>query len=82
MTARGTLRRGHSAAVLVTLTSGRKRVSGASVSVQGPVRSAKARRSGKRGTVRLRVRVTKKGTVRFTATKRGYATATATMRVR
>jgi hypothetical protein len=82
MRVRGTARRGHTATVLVTLTSGRKRVSGASVSVQGPVRRVKPRRSGKRGTVSVRVRATRKGTMRFSATKRGYATATATLRVR
>jgi hypothetical protein len=80
--ARGKLRRGRTATVTLTLTSGRKRVSGAVVSAKGPVRKVKARRSGKRGTVRLRVRATKKGVVRFTAAKRGYATASATLRVR
>jgi hypothetical protein len=68
--------------VAITLTSGRKRISGALVSVQGHVRSVKTRSSGKRGTVRLRVKATKKGVERFTATKRGYATATTTLRVR
>jgi hypothetical protein len=78
----GRLRRGRTATVTLTLRSGRKSVAGALVGAQGPVRKLKARRSGKRGTVRLRVRATKKGVVRFTATKRGYATATATLRVR
>jgi hypothetical protein len=78
----GKLRRGRSATVTLTVISNGKRVSGALVSAKGPVRKGKPRRSGKRGTVRLRVRATKKGVVRFTATKRGYANATATLRVR
>jgi hypothetical protein len=81
MKVRGKLRRGHGTTVAITLTSAGKRISGATVSAAGPVRPAKAR-SGKRGTVRLRVRATSKGFVRFTATKRGYATATAALRVR
>jgi hypothetical protein len=80
--ASGKLRRGHTATVMLTLTSGRERVSGVRVGAQGPVSKVKARSSGKRGTVRLRVKATKKGVVRFTATKRGYATATTTLRVR
>jgi hypothetical protein len=77
----GKLRRGRSATVTLRVTSKGKRVSGALVNTHGPVLKLKARRSSKRGTVRLRVRATKKGVVRFTATKRGYATATATLRV-
>jgi hypothetical protein len=80
--ASGKLRRGHTATVTLTLTSGRKRVSGVRVGAQGPVSKVKARSTDKRGRVRLRVKATKKGVVRFTATKRGYATATTTLRVR
>ena len=83
MRLRGKLRRGHRGRVRLTLTDARRRrVKGARVTVRGPVGVVKARSTGRRGTVSFRLRPKARGKVRFSAEKRGYMTAGATLRVR
>lgn len=80
---RGKLRRGHKGRVRITVTSNsRRRVAKALVTVSGAVPGARPRRTGRRGTVTLRLRPTKRGKVRIRVEKRGYAPAKVTLRVR
>jgi hypothetical protein len=81
--ARGSLRRGRARAVRVTVTGrGKRRLRGATVRIQGAGVIARPRRTNKRGTVKLWLTPRKRGTVRLSADKRGYAPGRATLRVR
>jgi hypothetical protein len=80
---RGSLRRGRSRAVRVTVTGrGGRRLKGAIVRVRGAGVTAPPRRTNRRGSVRLRLRPRSAGRVRFSAEKTGYAPARVRVRVR
>ena len=57
-----------------------KRLRKARVSVSGVAR-AKAKRTGKKGTVRIRIRPRRKGVVKFRVTKGGHRPQTAVLKV-
>jgi hypothetical protein len=79
----GSLRAGRAGTVRVVVKDTRKRpVAGARVQVEGPRLRMRPRRTGRRGTVALRVRPARRGTVTFKVDKRGYAPASARLRVR
>jgi len=70
-------------AVLVTVTDPRgKRLVGATVSVFGAGAKAVSRRTGKKGTITLRLRPTRRGSINIRAARRGYVSGLATVRVR
>jgi len=57
-------------------------VAKARIEVTGPVLRVRSWRTGKRGTVSLRIRPLARGKIRFRAVKRGYTPTQATLRVR
>ena len=80
---RGHARKGHRGTVSVTVTNSRgRRLSRIRITVKGAGVKAKPRRTNKRGRVVVRIRPRKKGSVRFSASARGYVTTGARLRVR
>jgi protein-S-isoprenylcysteine O-methyltransferase Ste14 len=80
--ARGSVAVGRTSVVTVTVTDAKRRpIAAALVRVSG-AGSGKAKRTSKKGTVRLRVRGDRAGKVTLRAEKRGYVPKAATVRVR
>jgi hypothetical protein len=78
----GFLQRRKSAFVTVIATSPTGRpIRGAAVRARGAGATSARRRTGRRGTVRLRVRPRRRGNVTFTVRKRGYRPGKAAIRV-
>jgi hypothetical protein len=83
VTLRGTLRRGATKRVKVTVRgSNRKALSGAKVTVRGAGVSSKSKRTSRRGTTTFTLRPKSTGRVTFTVSRSGYRTKAATLRVR
>jgi hypothetical protein len=79
----GSLARGRGARVRVSVKDARGRnVRGARVTPRGSGVRSRAKRTGKRGSVRLRLRPRAKGTIRFRVDKHGFRPGSATVRVR
>ena len=69
--------------VTVTVTTAKGRpIRRARVKVKGAGVRSRPKRTGKRGTVKLRLRPRRKGTVTFTVSKRGYRAGKASVAVR
>jgi len=83
LSARGKLVRGRSKAVSLTVTgpSGGP-VNGATVRVSGAGVRPRAARTNRAGKVRFTIRVRRRGTITYTATKAGYQPAVLKTRVR
>ena len=80
---RGRLAGGRRGLVSVSVRDARGRaVRGARVTPRGAGVRIRSRRTGRRGTVRLRLRPRTKGTVRFRVDRSGYRPGSATLRVR
>jgi hypothetical protein len=78
----GLARRRQAALVKVTVTdSGSKRVAGATVTISGAGTRLLHRRTGRKGTVTLRIRPARKGTIRVTAARKGYVGGNTTIGV-
>jgi hypothetical protein len=83
MRVQGSLRLNRTRTVRVTVTGrGHRRLKGAIVRVQGGGIVARPKRTGKRGTVSLRLKPRSRGVVRFSADKSGYSPARARLPVR
>jgi hypothetical protein len=79
----GGARRGHRGAVRVTVTDSRgRRLSRIRITVKGAGVKAKPHRTNRRGATVFRIRPRKKGSLRFRAEARGYATAAVRLSVR
>jgi hypothetical protein len=80
---RGKLRAGRSAVVRIRVTSAKGRgVKGVRVTLAGAGLRERSRRTGRHGTARFRVRPGSHGVVRLQADKRGFAPASARVKVR
>jgi hypothetical protein len=80
---KGRLKAGRSALVRIRVTSAKGRgVKGVRVRLGGAGLRARSRRTGGGGTVRFRLRPTSRGVVRVQADKRGFAPASARVKVR
>jgi hypothetical protein len=83
LSVRGRLRAHRRSRIQVTVTTtSSRRVPRAHVRVLGRGVRMRARQTGRRGTVTLRLRPQKRGRVRVVVEKRGYTTAQKTLRVR
>jgi len=80
---RGTLRRGRSGVVRISVKdAGGRALRGARITPRGAGVSSRSKRTGRRGTITLRLRPRAKGIVRFRVDKRGFRPGSATLRVR
>lgn len=75
------LRRGSRATIAITVTDPRgTKIRNATVRYSGAGLKSGRRKTGKKGTVKLRIRAKRRGTIKITASRTGYVTGTLSLR--